>query len=111
MVYIKFSNGATTQLINMNNEVAQSEAVENGFFMIVDENGVPEVVESDTLVKNKDKDRADMLEAIADKLGNKSKANQIKHGVDTGKVVTPKQEVVNKADVVDKDTAGTVNTL
>lgn len=86
MVYIKFSNGATTQLINMNNEVAQNEAIDNGFFMLVDENGVPEVVESETLVKNKSKDRAAMLEAIADKLGNKSKTNKIKHGVELPKL-------------------------
>lgn len=79
MVYIKFSNGSVTQLINMNNEVAQIEAIENGFYMVMDENGVPEVVESETLVANRNEDRAAMLAAIADKLANKSKINKDKH--------------------------------
>ena len=79
MVYIKFSNGSVTQLINMNNEVAQIEAIENGFYMVMDDNGVPEVVESETLVANRNEDRAAMLAAIADKLANKSKINKDKH--------------------------------
>lgn len=79
MVYIKFSNGSVTQLINMNNEVAQIEAIENGFYMVMDDNGVPEVVESETLVANRNEDRAAMLAAIADKLANKSKINNDKH--------------------------------
>ena len=79
MVYIKFSNGSVTQLVNMNNEVAQNEAIENGFYMVMDDNGVPEVVESETLLANRNEDRAAMLAAIADKLANKSKANQTRH--------------------------------
>lgn len=79
MVYIKFSNGSVTQLVNMNNEVAQNEAIENGFYMVMDNNGVPEVVESETLIANRNEDRAAMLAAIADKLANKSKANQTRH--------------------------------
>ena len=78
MVYIKFSNGSVTQLVNMNNEVAQNEAIENGFYMVMDDNGVPEVVESETLLANRNEDRAAMLAVIADKLANKSKANQNK---------------------------------
>lgn len=78
MVYIKFSNGSVTQLVNMNNEVAQNEAIENGFYMVMDDNGVPEVVESETLLANRNEDRAAMLAAIADKLANKSKNNQNK---------------------------------
>ena len=79
MVYIKFSNGSVTQLVNMNNEVAQNEAVENGFYMLMDENGVPEIVESETLLANRNEDRAAMLAAIADKLASRSKANQSRH--------------------------------
>ena len=79
MVYIKFSNGSVTQLVNMNNEVAQNEAIENGFYMVMDDNGVTEVVESETLSANRNEDRAAMLAAIADKLANKSKANQTRH--------------------------------
>lgn len=79
MVYIKFSNGSVTQLVNMNNEVAQNEAVENGFYMLKDENGVPEIVESETLLANRNEDRAAMLAAIADKLASRSKANQSRH--------------------------------
>ena len=79
MVYIKFSNGSVTQLVNMNNEVAQNEAIENGFYMVMDDKGVPEIVESETLLANRNEDRAAMLAAIADKLANKSKANQSKH--------------------------------
>ena len=79
MVYIKFSNGSVTQLVNMNNEVAQNEAIENGFYMVMDDNGVPEVVESETLLANRNEDRAAMLAAIADKRANKSKNNQSRH--------------------------------
>lgn len=79
MVYIKFSNGSVTQLVNMNNEVAQNEAVENGFYMLTDENGVPEIVESETLLANRNEDRAAMLAAIADKLASRSKVNQSRH--------------------------------
>ena len=79
MVYIKFSNGSVTQLVNMNNEVAQNEAIENGFYMVMDDNGIPEVIESETLLTNRNEDRAAMLAAIADKLANKSKANQTRH--------------------------------
>ena len=79
MVYIKFSNGSVTQLVNMNNEVAQNEAVENGFYMLMDENGVPEIVESETLLANRNEDRAAMLAAIADKLASRSKVNQSRH--------------------------------
>ena len=79
MVYIKFSNGSVNQLVNMNNEVAQNEAIENGFYMVMDDNGVPEVVESETLLANRNEDRAAMLAAIANKLANKSKANQTRH--------------------------------
>lgn len=79
MVYIKFSNGSVTQLVNMNNEVAQNEAVENGFYMLTDENGVPEIVESETLLVNRNEDRAAMLAAIADKLASRSKVNQSRH--------------------------------
>ena len=79
MVYIKFSNGSVTQLVNMNNEVAQNEAVENGFYTLTDENGVPEIVESETLLANRNEDRAAMLAAIADKLASRSKVNQSRH--------------------------------
>ena len=79
MVYIKFSNGSVTQLVNMNNEVAQNEAIENGFYMVMDDNGVPEVVGSETLLANREEDRAARVAAIADELANKSKANQTRH--------------------------------
>lgn len=78
MVYIKFTNGAVTKLINMNNEVAQNDAMENGFYMIVDDNGIPEVVESHELVRDANVERAVMLQRIADKLANKNKDNQTK---------------------------------
>lgn len=76
MVYIKFTNGAVTKLINMNDEVSQNEAIENGFYMLTDENGTPEVVESAELVAGKNLDRAVMLNAIAEKLANKSNKNK-----------------------------------
>lgn len=40
MVYIKFTNGAVTKLINMNDEVSQNEAIENGFYMLTDRKSV-----------------------------------------------------------------------
>lgn len=76
VVYIKFTNGAVTKLINMNDEVSQNEAIENGFYMLTDENGTPEVVESAELVAGKNLDRAVMLNAIAEKLANKSNKNK-----------------------------------
>lgn len=76
MVYIKFTNGAVTKLINMNDEVSQNEAIENGFYMLTDENGTPEVIESEELVAGKNLDRAVMLNAIAEKLANKSNKNK-----------------------------------
>ena len=76
MVYIKFTNGAVTKLINMNDEVSQNEAIENGFYMLTDENGTPEVIESAELVAGKNLERAAMLNAIAEKLANKSNKNK-----------------------------------
>lgn len=76
MVYIKFTNGAVTKLINMNDEVSQNEAIENGFYMLTDEAGTPEVVESAELVAGKNLERAAMLSAIAEKLAAKSNKNK-----------------------------------
>lgn len=76
MVYIKFTNGAVTKLINMNDEVSQNEAIENGFYMLTDEAGTPEVVESAELVAGKNLERAAMLNAIAEKLAAKSNKNK-----------------------------------
>lgn len=76
MVYIKFTNGAVTKLINMNDEVSQNEAIENGFYMLTDEAGTPEVIESAELVAGKNLERAAMLNAIAEKLANKSNKNK-----------------------------------
>lgn len=76
MVYIKFTNGAVTKLINMNDEVSQNEAIENGFYMLTDENDTPEVVESAELVAGKNLERAAMLNAIAEKLAAKSNKNK-----------------------------------
>lgn len=76
MVYIKFTNGAVTKLINMNDEVSQNEAIENGFYMLTDEAGTPEVVESAELVAGKNLERAAMLNAIAEKLATKSNKNK-----------------------------------
>ena len=76
MVYIKFTNGAVTKLINMNDEVSQNEAIENGFYMLTDENGTPEIIESAELVAGKNLERAAMLNAIAEKLANKSNKNK-----------------------------------
>lgn len=76
MVYIKFTNGAVTKLINMNDEVSQNEAIENGFYMLTDEAGTPEVIESSELIAGKNLERAAMLNAIAEKLAAKSNKNK-----------------------------------
>lgn len=78
MVYIKFTNGSVTKLIDVNNEIAQNDALENGFYMLIDKNGTPEVVESDDLVKNRNVERAAMLQKIADKLEHKNRENLTK---------------------------------
>lgn len=78
MVYIKFSNGSTTMLINMNDEVKQNDAIESGFYMVQDEDGSPAIVESEELLKGKSKTRAEMIDSINKKLGTKSENNKKK---------------------------------
>lgn len=72
MVYLKFTNGAVTKLINVSNEVAQADALDNGFYMVTDENGSPEVVESTDLIKDRSDNRADLLRRVAEKLAVKN---------------------------------------
>lgn len=76
MLYIKFTNGAVTRLINANNEVAQNDALENGFYMLTDSDGVPEAVDSQELIAGRDQNKAQMLAAIREKLEKKSTANK-----------------------------------
>ena len=72
--YVKFSNGSTTMLIDMYDSVRQAEAQENGFYAVIDEeDGVPVTVDSSELVSNNDKNKADMLRAIAAKAAKKAK--------------------------------------
>lgn len=69
MIYIKFSNGSTTRLINMHNEVAQREAEEDGFQMVMGEDGVPETVDSSALTMNKmESERSLLIKKISEKL-------------------------------------------
>lgn len=78
MVYIKFTNGSTTMLINMNDEVKQNEAIECGFYMVKDPDGSPAIVESEELLKGKSKSRAEMIDSINKKLSAKSENNKKK---------------------------------
>lgn len=72
MTYIKFTNGSTTRLINMNNEVAQREAEEDGFRMVIGADGVPEHMDSSDLL-NGNMDRDARLVALANKLSNRKR--------------------------------------
>lgn len=74
MTYVKFTNGSTTRLINMNNEVAQREAEDDGFYMIIGADGIPEHVESSELVNGRSNRDARLL-ALANKLANKNNNN------------------------------------
>lgn len=72
MTYVKFTNGSTTRLINMNNEVAQREAEEDGFYMVIGADGVPEHMDSSELL-NGNMDRDARLVALANKLSTRKR--------------------------------------
>ncbi len=74
MTYIKFTNGSTTRLLNMNNEVAQREAEDDGFYMVMGEDGIPAHIESSELLNN-NRDRDARLVALANKLASKNNNN------------------------------------
>lgn len=78
MTYIKFTNGSTTRLINMNNEVTQHEAEDDGFHMIIGEDGIPEHIESSELINNTS-DRDARLVALANKLASKNESTKNKN--------------------------------
>ena len=70
MIYLKFSNGAVSQLINVENEVAQAEAIENGFKLVREADGSPAIVDSNTLLKkNGSKGRSSIMDEVLKKLG------------------------------------------
>lgn len=76
MTYLRFTNGAVEQLVSINNEVAQNECIDNGFWMLTDEDGTPSLVDSSELVKSKKDNRAELLKAIQQKLSAKSNINK-----------------------------------
>lgn len=78
MIYIKFTNGSTTMLINMNDEVKQNDAIESGFYMLKDADGSPAIVDSEDLIKDRSKSRAELIDSINKKLGAKSDSNKKK---------------------------------
>lgn len=86
MTYVKFTNGSTTRLINMNNEVAQREAEDDGFYMIIGVDGIPEHVESSELVNGRSNRDARLL-ALANKLANKNNnnINKVKNNSNTNR--------------------------
>lgn len=70
MIYLKFSNGAVSQLINVENEVAQAEAIDNGFKLVREADGSPAIVDSNTLLKkNANKGRSSIMDEVLKKLG------------------------------------------
>lgn len=66
-IYIKFSNGSTTQLIDMYDEARQNEAIENGFLMVPTDEGLPATIDSSDLITTADLSRAQMLRAISER--------------------------------------------
>ena len=53
----------------MHNEVAQHEAEEDGFQMVIGEDGVPETVDSSALTMNKmESERSLLIKKISEKL-------------------------------------------
>lgn len=79
MTYVKFSNGSTTRLINMNNEVAQREAVDDGFYMVMGDDGIPAHIESSELINGTRQDRDVRLLALASKLASKNNSSKNKN--------------------------------
>lgn len=77
-VYIKFTNGSTTMLIDVNDEIKQNDAIESGFYMVTDEDGSPAVVTSEELMKGKSKSQAELINAVQEKLSKKSETNKRK---------------------------------
>lgn len=71
MTYLRFTNGAVEQLVNINNEIAQNECIDNGFVLVTDKDGLPALVESSELIKAKNDSRADLLRAIQQKIALK----------------------------------------
>ena len=72
MTYIKFSNGSTTRLINMNDEVTQKEAEEDGFLMVIGKDGIPEHIDSSELLDNKFEKDARLV-ALASRLNKRAR--------------------------------------
>jgi hypothetical protein len=70
MTYIKFTNGSTTRLINMNNEVEQKEAELDGFKMVIGKDGIPDHIDSSDLINNSGLRDARLI-ALASKLSRK----------------------------------------
>lgn len=66
-IYIKFSNGSTTQLVDLYNEERQAEVIEDGFIMVTDEEGMPETVSSSEIITEVHLERADMLRKIKER--------------------------------------------
>lgn len=71
-IYIKFSNGSTTQLVDMYNEARQNELIEDGFLMQKDSDGLPATVDSTELITENNLEKAQMLKAIAEKHASKN---------------------------------------
>lgn len=88
MTYIRFSNGSTTRLIDMNNIPAQETAEEDGFEMVIGEDGVAVTVDSSEIINQRVTDRRTaMIRAINEKInGNKNNVSVNKNIVkDTSK--------------------------
>ena len=53
-----------------------NDALENGFYMLTDSDGIPEAIDSQELIAGRDQKKAEMLAAIREKLEKKSTANK-----------------------------------
>ena len=72
MTYLRFSNGAVEQLININDEISQNEALDSGFRLVKDKNDKPLVVDSSEIIKERYKNYKSTLEAVSERIGNRS---------------------------------------
>ena len=70
--YLRFTNGSTTLLINYLDTVRQDKAVEDGFYLVEDEDGSPATGTSDELLVRDDNNKAAIIRAVQDKIKSRS---------------------------------------
>lgn len=74
--YVKVTNGSTARLINAHNDVLLNEALDDGFYIELDENHLPVIVKSTDLNKSDKEDKMSVLDKLKAKAAQKNGATQ-----------------------------------